>query len=99
MGGFGKCTGDLPDIFHSYLGLAALSFLGIEKACEGPDLAVPSPKGDDRQVEGQSTMEDEGEDDSIAELEATKLRKLDPTLCTSVRARRFIERLGLRDKG
>lgn len=28
LGGFGKLAGDLPDIYHSYLGLAALSIMG-----------------------------------------------------------------------
>ncbi len=27
MGGFGKAPGDPPDIYHSYLGLAALALL------------------------------------------------------------------------
>lgn len=27
MGGFGKFQGDLPDIYHSYLGLAILSLM------------------------------------------------------------------------
>ena len=31
LGGFGKIAGDLPDIYHSYLGLAALSLLGENK--------------------------------------------------------------------
>ncbi|THY21677.1 terpenoid cyclases/Protein prenyltransferase, partial [Aureobasidium pullulans] len=31
LGGFGKIAGDLPDLYHSYLGLAALSLLGEEK--------------------------------------------------------------------
>lgn len=30
MGGFGKHTGDLPDLFHAYLGLSALSLIGAE---------------------------------------------------------------------
>ena len=30
LGGFGKHAGDLPDIYHSYLGLAALSLMGVE---------------------------------------------------------------------
>lgn len=28
LGGFGKLAGDLPDVYHSYLGLAALSLTG-----------------------------------------------------------------------
>ena len=28
LGGFGKFPGDLPDLYHSYLGLAALSLAG-----------------------------------------------------------------------
>lgn len=31
LGGFGKIAGDLPDLYHSYLGLAALSLLGEKK--------------------------------------------------------------------
>lgn len=31
LGGFGKHAGDLPDLYHSYLGLAALSLLGEKK--------------------------------------------------------------------
>jgi geranylgeranyl transferase type-1 subunit beta len=30
LGGFGKFPGDLPDLYHSYLGLAALSLAGGE---------------------------------------------------------------------
>lgn len=30
LGGFGKLAGDLPDIYHSCLGLAALSLTGDE---------------------------------------------------------------------
>lgn len=30
MGGFGKHAGDLPDLHHSYLGLAACGLLGVE---------------------------------------------------------------------
>lgn len=30
LGGFGKLAGDLPDIYHSCLGLAALSLMGDE---------------------------------------------------------------------
>lgn len=31
LGGFGKHAGDLPDVYHSYLGLAALSLTGDEQ--------------------------------------------------------------------
>lgn len=30
LGGFGKFPGDLPDLYHSYLGLATLSLMGEE---------------------------------------------------------------------
>jgi geranylgeranyl transferase type-1 subunit beta len=30
LGGFGKFPGDLPDLYHSYLGLAALGLVGTE---------------------------------------------------------------------
>lgn len=30
LGGFGKFPGDLPDLYHSYLGLATLSLMGSE---------------------------------------------------------------------
>jgi len=30
LGGFGKFPGDLPDLYHSYLGLAALSLAGSD---------------------------------------------------------------------
>lgn len=38
LGGFGKFPGDLPDLYHSYLGLAALGLLdgaGVDGAGEG----------------------------------------------------------------
>lgn len=37
LGGFGKFPGDLPDLYHSYLGLAALALTGWEgvKALDG----------------------------------------------------------------
>ena len=37
LGGFGKFPGDLPDLYHSYLGLAALSLAGSDqvKALDG----------------------------------------------------------------
>ncbi|KAH0363287.1 geranylgeranyl transferas-like protein type i beta subunit, partial [Aureobasidium melanogenum] len=31
LGGFGKVAGDLPDVYHSYLGLATLSLFGEEE--------------------------------------------------------------------
>ena len=31
LGGFGKFPGDLPDLYHSYLGLAALSLAGSDQ--------------------------------------------------------------------
>lgn len=34
LGGFGKFPGDLPDLYHSYLGLAALSLAGGEQVKE-----------------------------------------------------------------
>nr|POE63280.1 geranylgeranyl transferase type-1 subunit beta [Quercus suber] len=34
LGGFGKFPGDLPDIYHSYLGLAALSLVGDKQVKE-----------------------------------------------------------------
>ncbi|KAH8602740.1 terpenoid cyclases/protein prenyltransferase alpha-alpha toroid [Bisporella sp. PMI_857] len=37
IGGFGKCPGDPPDIYHSYLGLAALAIMG------DPDLKKLDP--------------------------------------------------------
>jgi len=30
IGGFGKLPGDPPDIYHSYLGLAALALFGLD---------------------------------------------------------------------
>lgn len=37
LGGFGKFPGDLPDLYHSYMGLAALGLTGLEglKAVDG----------------------------------------------------------------
>ena len=34
LGGFGKFPGDLPDLYHSYLGLAALSLAGSREVKE-----------------------------------------------------------------
>lgn len=34
LGGFGKYPDDLPDLYHSYLGLAALSLVGSEEVKE-----------------------------------------------------------------
>jgi geranylgeranyl transferase type-1 subunit beta len=34
LGGFGKFPGDLPDLYHSYLGLAALSLTGSDEVKE-----------------------------------------------------------------
>lgn len=34
LGGFGKFPGDLPDLYHSYLGLAALSLAGSHEIKE-----------------------------------------------------------------
>ncbi|KAF4552375.1 Prenyltransferase and squalene oxidase repeat-containing protein 2 [Elsinoe fawcettii] len=34
LGGFGKHAGELPDVYHSYLGLAALSLMGNESVHE-----------------------------------------------------------------
>jgi geranylgeranyl transferase type-1 subunit beta len=30
LGGFGKFPGDLPDLYHSYMGLAALGLIGVD---------------------------------------------------------------------
>ena len=34
LGGFGKFPGDLPDLYHSYLGLTALSLAGSKDVKE-----------------------------------------------------------------
>lgn len=34
LGGFGKFPGDLPDLYHSYLGLATLSLMDVEEVKE-----------------------------------------------------------------
>lgn len=81
MGGFGKNAGDLPDIFHSYLGLAALSLLGLD---DGSAPRCGTAPDDDGGQDEQATRE-------------SGLLALDPTLCLSVRGRRWIESLKWRE--
>lgn len=88
VGGFGKLPGDLPDIYHAYMGLAALSLIDGHKGsdmCIGPDIedhskAVYRPPAHTKDVAG------------IDDTNRT-LRELDPMLCMSRRAREWIEAL------
>lgn len=46
LGGFGKFPGDLPDLYHSYLGLATLSLMGVEGVKEvDPGMCVSRSAG------------------------------------------------------
>ncbi|KAF2429855.1 terpenoid cyclases/Protein prenyltransferase [Tothia fuscella] len=40
VGGFGKVAGNPPDLYHSFLGLAALSVMGLEKELKPIDATV-----------------------------------------------------------
>ena len=88
MGGFGKFPGDLPDIYHAYLGLAALSLINGQKT-DGPYIG-PDIEDASKIVEGQpsktkATTRDGDTDRTI--------RALDPVLCISTSARRWVEAL------
>lgn len=86
VGGFGKLPGDLPDLFHAYLGLAALSVIDGRKAdgaCIGPEIEDDSKSVEGRLSEAESFK---------AKIETDRMiRALDPVLCMSTRARRRIE--------
>ena len=50
IGGFGKAVGSPPDIYHSYLGLAALAVLG-ESGLKAFDIGLCCSKDTARKVE------------------------------------------------
>ena len=86
MGGFGKTPSDLPDIYHAYLGLAALSLINGHKrhgAYIGPDIEDAS-KVVEGQVPKAESATRKGDTDRT-------VRALDPILCISTSAREWIE--------
>ena len=88
LGGFGKLPGDLPDIYHSYLGLSALTLIDGHKKDGyyiGPDVE------DAEAVVGRPMPRAEIET-RASDTERT-LRTLDPMLCISTGARNWIESL------
>lgn len=93
-GGFGKMPGDLPDIYHAYLGLAALAVINGHKedgATIGPDMEDAS-----RKVTGWQTKTEAGT--RRGDTDRT-IRALDPVLCISLGARRWVESLEWRNRG
>ena len=97
-GGFGKLPGDPPDLYHAYLGLAALALIdghkdegatigpGVEDANQGTNKeGVTTEKG---RIDASNRRES-GSENKV-------LRALDPTLCFSVGARRWVESLSWR---
>ncbi|KAI9713005.1 MAG: hypothetical protein M1828_001479 [Chrysothrix sp. TS-e1954] len=87
-GGFGKLPGDPPDIYHSYLALAALALIDGNKDDDpviGPDIE----KGQN-EVAAESNSQKETKADDRKER---NLRALDPLMCFSVRARKWLENL------
>ena len=87
-GGFGKLPGDPPDIYHSYMALAALALIDGRKDDDpviGPDIEKPS-----RTSVSESASEKETETDDRNER---NLRALDPVMCFSLRARKWLENL------
>lgn len=93
-GGFGKMPGDLPDIYHAYLGLAALALIDGHED-DGAALSVGMEDAS-CVVEGQETK---GEGDTRLGDERRYVRALDPVLCVSVGARRWVEGLEWRKSG
>ena len=98
-GGFGKFPGDPPDIYHAYLGLASLALIGghrDEGATIGPGVEDASKSSTN--VNGIS---ENGDSDSSKRRESDSdnkvLRSLDPTLCFSVGAKRWVESLEWRE--
>lgn len=87
VGGFGKLPGDPPDMYHAYLGLAALSLL------DGSEVEARS------QVDGHGRSPEKGSQKIAKGNEPTGsigLAPLDPALCMSVRAREWLEGLSWR---
>ncbi|KAI9658814.1 MAG: hypothetical protein M1831_003840 [Alyxoria varia] len=104
-GGFGKLPGDPPDIYHSYLGLASLAIIDGEKddgAFIGPDVEDAKRRSSSSAVVDETRNVDVSVDINTEEEESKRresrvdnrvLRALDPVLCMSVGARRWIESL------
>ena len=93
-GGFSKLPGDLPDIYHAYLGLATFSLINGAKgdsAYIGPDIEDAQDL-DDSKPTGTGPSTKKGETDRF-------VRALDPTLCMTTRARRWIETFEWRHDG
>lgn len=87
MGGFGKTTGALPDLFHAYLGLSALSFIGVHAVEEDGEGVAQVPGFERRTPEHEGLIADGTSDDR------RMVRELDPTLCVSLRTREWLEGL------
>ena len=86
LGGFGKMPGDLPDIYHAYMGLAALSLINGHKRDGnyiGPDIEVTTNLAERQTFMKQSPMPRDDSDRTV--------RELDPVLCMSTNARQRIE--------
>lgn len=99
-GGFGKMPGDPPDLYHAYLGLAALAIIDGHKdedATIGPGVE-DAVKETDRKVQdlrdnnaNATSRRESGCDNKV-------LRALDPTFCFSVGAKRWVESLPWRQQ-
>ncbi|KAJ8611592.1 hypothetical protein MRB53_037895 [Persea americana] len=108
-GGFSKYPDDPPDIYHSYLGLAALALLdeGVGNGEDEQGSDVGEGAGGIR-LTPTKTLEPADADPEAGPREAAAsdrgprkvrmLAKLDPALCFSVRARQWVEGLSWTDE-
>lgn len=99
-GGFGKLPGDPPDIYHAYLGLAALALIDGHKdedATIGPGVEDAKKQPDLLDDLGKKTLVD-ATNRRESESDIRVLRAIDPTLCFSFGVRRWIESLSWRQQ-
>jgi len=106
VGGFGKLPGDPPDVYHAYLGLAALSLLDGATARaktragsrEQRPLSVRTGDRASPPAGAEAVKEKMGKADGGAylEMQGLGLAPLDPALCISIRAREWLEGLSWR---
>ena len=94
-GGFGKFPSDPPDIYHAYLGLAALALIDGHKAAGaviGPDVEDAKSKvtGSDNDTATAGIKRKESNENERI------LRTLDPALSFSSSAKKWVESFGWR---
>ena len=87
-GGFSKLPGDPPDVYHAYLGLAALAIIDGSKdedAMIGP--AIENAPGRGNQHVSADVVPE------VPEAHERTLREFDPTMCFSTQTRDWVESL------